>query len=110
MYTTQHMQIAFELSSSMLEGLLYLSWNSSPSLFVQELVSLHQEFILVSLVEPSIQEDSFVVDLIPRELPKLANYVPNLWTFCNARYETELIIDCQRPKILGQTESIFRMT
>ena len=62
---------------------------------MQKLVSLHQELILVSLVEPGIQEDSFVVDLIPRKLPKLANYVPNLWTFCNTRYEAELIIDRQ---------------
>ena len=62
---------------------------------MQELVSPHQEFILVSLVEPSIQEDSFVVDLIPRELPELANYVPNLWTYCGPRYEAELIIDPQ---------------
>ena len=62
---------------------------------MQKLVSLHQELILVSLVEPSIQEDSFVVDLIPGELPELANYVPDLWAFCDTRYEAELIIDRQ---------------
>ena len=62
---------------------------------MQELVSPHEEFILVSPVEPSIQEDSFVVALISRELPELANYVPDLWAFCDTRYEAELIIDRQ---------------
>ena len=62
---------------------------------MQELLSPHQEFILVSPVEPSMQEDSFVVAFLPGELPKLANYVPNLWAFCGPRYEAELIIDHQ---------------
>lgn len=75
---------------------------------MQELLSPHHEFILVSPVEPSIQEDSFVVlqTFLPRELSKLANYVPNLWAFCCPRYEAELIIDHQHVWVSAQETHI----